>query len=213
MAKIEAFERYWRQYDEWFERNPLAYESELRAIRMVLPGTREGMEIGVGSGRFAAPLEIKVGIEPSAAMSAIARQRGVKVVEGVAEALPFDDASFVFALMVTTICFVDNVELALEEAYRVLRPGGCLIIGLIDKGSPLGMFYQMHKEKSKFYGLATFYSVDEVVSFLKKVGFGDLSFTQTIFHNPADIKELEPVKEGYGEGSFVVIKALKPLRR
>lgn len=213
MEKIEPFERYWQEYDEWFERNQTAYESELRAIRTLLPATRNGVEIGVGSGRFAAPLGIKVGVDPSAAMCAIARQRGIEVAEGVAEALPFGDESFFLALMVTTICFVDDVELALIEAYRVLRPGGCLMIGLIDKGSPLGMFYEAHKDKSKFYGEATFYSVDEIVSFLKKAGFGDFSFVQTIFHDPADIKELEPVKEAYGQGSFAVIKAVKPSRR
>jgi len=91
----------------------------------------------------------------------------------------------------------------------VLRPGGCILIGLIDKESPLGIFYQMHKDKSVFYVAATFYSVDEVVSLLKHAGFGGFRFTQTIFRHPADIKEVEPVKEGYGEGSFVVIKAVK----
>ena len=212
MAKIGPFEQYPQQYEEWFERNRFAYESELRAVRMMLPKTGKGLEIGVGSGRFAAPLGIKLGIEPSRAMGDIARKRGIEVVEGVAEALPFDDASLDFALMVTTICFVDNAELALKETCRVLKPGGCLVIGLIDKESPLGKFYQMRKNKSIFYGQATFFSVGEVVSILKRAGFGAFRFVQTIFHDPANLKDVEPVKEGYGEGSFVVIKAVKQER-
>jgi hypothetical protein len=51
--------------------------------------------------------------------------------------------------------------------------------------------------------------MEEVVFNLKKAGFQDLSFSQTIFHNLDEIKKIEPIKEGYGEGSFVVIKAVK----
>ncbi len=40
----------------------------------------------------------------------IARKRGIKVVEGMTEDLPFEDESFNFVLMVTTICFLDIVE-------------------------------------------------------------------------------------------------------
>ncbi|MBW2332751.1 MAG: hypothetical protein JRF08_04675 [Deltaproteobacteria bacterium] len=61
-----------------------------------------------------------------------------------------------------------------------------------------------------FYKIATFYSVDEVIPYLKKTGFRSLAFTQTIFHTLEEIKELEAIKEGYGEGSFVVVSGMKP---
>ena len=78
-------------------------------------------------------------------MGEIARQRGIEAIAGVAEALPFDDAQFDFALMITTICFLNDIKNAFREAYRVLKPDGCLIIGFIDKDSPLGKLYQRHK--------------------------------------------------------------------
>jgi len=111
--------------------------------------------------------------------------------------------------MITTVCFLDDVETAFGEAYRVLKPDGCLMIGFIDKDNPLGKLYQRRKEDSLFYRVATFYSVNKVILFLKKVGFKNFNFTQTIFHNLAEIRNVEPLKEGYGEGSFVVIKAAK----
>lgn len=209
MPKIEPFERYADRYDAWFDRNRFAYESELRAIRALVPASGEGIEIGAGSARFAAPLGIKVGVEPSGKMGALARDRGLKVVNGVAEALPFAHSTFDFALMVTTICFLDNLEAAFREAARVLKPDGCLVIGFIAKDSPLGTMYQQHKEESVFYRLATFYSVAEVVAHLKSAGFKRFTFTQTIFHALPEIREVEPLKEGYGEGSFVVIRGVK----
>ncbi len=209
MARVEPFEEYASQYEDWFKRNRFAYESELRAIREQLPKTGKGIEIGIGSGRFAAPLGIKIGIEPSRKMRKLAQNRGIETIEGIAERLPFRDSQFEFALMVTTICFVDDIQVSFQEACRVLKPGGCFIIGFIDKESPVGRSYQQHKEHSVFYRIATFYSVDEVVSNLKKVAFRNFNFTQTIFHNLGDIKDIEPIKEGYGEGSFVVIRATK----
>lgn len=69
-------------------------------MRAFLPWSRLGVEIGVGSGRFAVPLDIRVGIDPSPRMLAIAAARGIEVVEGVAEDLPFSRASFDYALVV-----------------------------------------------------------------------------------------------------------------
>jgi len=154
-------------------------------------------------------LGIKLGIEPSSKMMQIALRKGIEVIGGIAENLPFRNSQFDFALMVTTICFLDNVEVAFNEAYRILKPDGCLIIGFIDKDSPVGQLYQQHKDESVFYKIATFYSVDEVVSCLKKAKFHGFDFSQTIFHNLAEMEGIELAREGYGEGSFVVVKAVK----
>jgi len=208
MANTGPFEKHSSRYEHWFDENKYVYESELQAVKEQLPESNNGIEIGIGSGRFAAPLGIRLGIEPSARMREIARQRKIEALDGIAEKLPFDDARFDFALMVTTICFVDDLDEAFSEAKRVLKPGGPLIIGFIDKKSPVGKIYQQHKNESLFYRPATFYSVDEVLSHLQKAGFNHFNFTQTIFHHLADVKTIEPVKKGYGEGSFVVIRAV-----
>ncbi|RJS71077.1 MAG: class I SAM-dependent methyltransferase [Candidatus Syntrophoarchaeum sp. WYZ-LMO15] len=209
MPKVEPFEKYTSKYEDWFERNKFAYESEIRAIKMLLPRGKSSLEIGVGSGRFAGPLGIEIGVEPSRKMGKIAQQRGIKVIYAVAENLPFADSQFDSVLMVTTVCFLDDTKAAFREAYRVLKSGGGLVIGFIDKESPVGRLYRVHKNESVFYREATFYSVKEIASYLKEIGFKDFSFIQTIFNNLSEIKEIEPIKEGYGEGSFVVVRAMK----
>jgi SAM-dependent methyltransferase len=209
MGKIEPFEMFPERYEEWFEINRFVYESELQAIKQLLPERGKGIEVGVGSGRFAAPLGIKLGIEPSAEMRKIALSKGIEVMDGVAESLPFKDTQFDFVLMVTTICFLDDIDAAFKETCRVLKPEGYFIIGFIDKESPIGQFYQKHKDENPFYKIADFYSVTEVTQHLRQSGFESFHFTQTVFHDLSEIKEVEPVKEWYGEGSFVIIRAKK----
>jgi ubiquinone/menaquinone biosynthesis C-methylase UbiE len=111
--------------------------------------------------------------------------------------------------MVTTICFPDSIEAAFEEAHRVLKPGGPLIIGFVDKDIAVGRLYQQQKSKSVFYRVANFYCVNEVSSYLRKAGSKEFHLSQTIFHPLPEIKDIEPSREGYVDGSFVVIKAVK----
>ncbi len=209
MPKTEPFERHRDRYENWFEGHSYAYLSELEAVKRLLPKEGKGAEIGVGTGRFASPLGIKLGVEPSRAMAEIARERGIEVIEDTAEALPFPNESMDYLLMVTTICFVDDPERALREAHRVLKPGGALIIGFVDRNSPIGRHYEEHREESLFYRDARFFSTEELLELLKKVGFREFKMVQTLFHRLNEVKEVEPIKLGYGEGSFVVIKAVK----
>ena len=206
--RIEPFNKYTFQYETWFSRNKNVYHSELNAVRIFLPNG-EGVEVGVGSGRFAAPLGINLGVDPSVEMMKVAKERGVEVVGGIAEALPFRSSLFDFVLMVTTICFLDNVETALEEAFRIIKSNGSMLVGFIDRESPIGRLYQKHKEENMFYRVASFYTVGEVITHLRKAGFSNFSLAQTVFHPLPEITNIEPVKEGCGEGSFILVKAIK----
>jgi ubiquinone/menaquinone biosynthesis C-methylase UbiE len=209
MRNTDTFEKYAQEYDKWFDENKDVYKSEIMALRDLIPREGVGLEVGVGTGRFATPLGIKMGVEPAKAMADMARKRGIDVHEGRAEALPFDDDSFDFVLMMTTICFLEDPLQALEEAKRVLKPEGHIIIGMIDRDSPLGMSYERKKTTSKFYKYANFHSADEVLNWLRSLNFGHIVTRQTIFKSPDEIDALEPFEEGHGKGAFVAISAQK----
>jgi SAM-dependent methyltransferase len=205
--KIEPFVRHHRRYDEWFERHRAAYLSELLAVRALLPWEGRGLEIGVGTGRFAGPLGVKFGIDPAGETLGYALARGVSVARAVAEALPFAETVFDYALVVTTICFVDDARAMLLEIARVLRPGGKLVIGLIDRESALGKDYVAHREENVFYRSATFYSAAEVEALLKETGFSHLVWVQTLSTPLSEIHEIEPISAGSGRAAFLVVRA------
>lgn len=211
MAQTEIFNKHVAEYEEWYENHYEAYQSELNAIKeqlSKLPQNIHGIEVGLGTGRFSEPLGIKEGIEPSLEMGKKALHRGIEVMQGVAERLPYGDLQFDFVLFVT-ICHLDNVKLALKEAYRVLKPNGTLLIGFLDKHGAIAKEYMEKRNRSHFYAKAIFYSVDHLKRLLQEARFKNLEFNQTLFGPLEEIDSVQIPKTGTGEGSFVVVKALK----
>ena len=141
-------------------------------------------------------------------MAKIAIKRGVEIMEGYAEHLPYGDLQFDFVLFVT-ICHLDNLKLALQQAYRVLKHKGVLIIGFLDKNQPIAKAYEDKRHRSIFFKQATFYSVKRVKELLSNAGFKSFEFNQTLFGDIDDIEKVQLPKPDYGEGSFVVVKAIK----
>jgi SAM-dependent methyltransferase len=206
MAGIKTFDTNAAAYDLWFDENQTIYQAELEAVKDLIPSAGTGVEIGVGTARFSAPLGIDIGIEPSPAMAVLARRRGVDVIEGVAEALPLADRTFDFALMVTVVCFLDNIAKAFQEANRILKPQGALIVGFIDRDSEIGRQYSRRKKQGRFYKEATFYSCSELERQLTLAGFADIIYRQTLFPGQSDV---QIVKSGHGKGSFTVVRAIR----
>jgi len=207
--KSTAFDQFAQEYDEWFDVHLYAYQSELEAIRRFIPSRGAGVEVGVGTGRFAAPFGIATGVEPSKSMATIARSRGIEVKQAKAEALPFADGTFDFVLLVNVICFLDAPLHSLKESYRILKPNGHIILAFIDKNTKLGRAYESQKASNKFYKKATFFSGQQVIELLQKAGFIDIQSCQTIFTSPTEMAAPDPIRDSHGQGGFVVLRGLK----
>lgn len=209
MNRDNPFDNYYQEYDQWFSQNEYVYKSELRAVKHMVPGNKIGLEIGVGTGRFAHPLGITTGIDPSQKMLELAGKKDIDVYPGKGEDLPFPDKSFEVVLIITTLCFLDNIEETFQEVKRVLKKDGSFIIGLIDRDSPLGQKYLKYKDENVFYKFAEFHSAREVLHLLEKYNFKNYEVIQTVFGDLAEINKIQDFKKGYGEGGFVVIKVKK----
>lgn len=132
------FDIYYKEYDDWYEKNRFAYLSEIEAIKKVLPKKGKGLEIGVDTGRFASRLGIRYGIDPSAKMLKIAKRRGIKTEVAYGENLLFGNNEFDYILIAITTCFVNNPKKVMAESKRVLKKNGKIIIGIVDKNSFFG---------------------------------------------------------------------------
>ncbi|MBN2798771.1 MAG: class I SAM-dependent methyltransferase [Deltaproteobacteria bacterium] len=211
MPKTEPFDTLTDRYDGWFVRHESVYLAELRAVRALLPEGGRILEVGIGTGRFAVPLGVTEGVDPSAPARAMARERGISVHAGVAEALPFPDGVFDAVLMITTLCFVDDVYLALREARRTLRPGGVLVLSIVDRDGPMGADYVAKARSNPFYKDAAFFGAAELLELLLAAGFCDLRAAQTLFAPPDAVSPEEPVLDGHGAGGFAVLRGTKPI--
>lgn len=194
------------EYDQWFDDHKITFLSELNTIKQFLPAKGKGIEIGVGSGRFAMEVGIKEGVDPSPQMAEIAISRGIDVKIAHAEKLPYDHAIFDFAIMVAVDPFVRDIHKVYEEIYRILKPEGKLIIGTLHKDGAVAKKY-MGMTDSEVYKNAQFHTIVETREQLTKSGFSGFKTFQSLFQiQPMQIETPIP---GHDKGSFVAIEALK----
>ena len=205
---VSYYEKNWQEYDAWYDTHQALYQSEIKALEKAMPSGL-GLEIGVGTGRFASSLSVRFGLDLSFNMLKLARQRNINAVQGLGENLPFKNESFHFVLIVFTIELVDDPPRFLKEAVRVLKKDGTLILGILDRNSLWGEFYEQKAAQGKFYTGFSFLTPEEILEIFKNIDVEFEEAFQTLFQTPPDIKDIEQPKRGFGQGGFIVIKALK----
>lgn len=138
--KSERWQKYWDQHSKSYDRQMGLFDRTLfRDNRDWVCAQAAGdvLEVAVGTGRNLAhyPAAAQLtGVEFSPQMLAIARStaaelgREITLVEGDAQALDFPDASFDTVVCTYGLCCIPDEERAVAEMWRVLRPGGLLVL-------------------------------------------------------------------------------------
>ncbi len=122
---------------EWSQTRAALYGKtfNLDALAALLPPAWTVADLGCGTGQLAAPLARHVrqviGVDHSPEMLEAARrhaQPNLDLREGDLTNLPIDDAACDAALLVLVLTYVDQPRLVLQEARRILKPHGQLIV-------------------------------------------------------------------------------------
>ncbi len=204
---MSVFDKRAKEYDGWYDKNKGIYLSEIEAVKKALKPCGRGLEIGVGTGRFAAPLGIGEGVDISKNMLKKAAARGIKARTAPAEKLPYKSGVFDYAAIITTLCFVRDPLKAVNEAYRVLKKGGRLAVGIVDSESAMGKKYR--ERKKGFYKTTRFFSKKEIKSMMKRAGFSVVYTYRTLYGNVKNIKKPQKPLRGGNKGSFLVAYSVK----
>ena len=136
----EATRAYYDEFSRSYEAHrrpadPYGYHALLDDIEVSLTaqyGTgHDLLECGCGTGllleRFTTFARSAKGLDLSPGMLAVARERGLDVIEGSVTHLPFPDASFDVTCSFKVLAHVPDIGLALAEMARVTRPGGVVL--------------------------------------------------------------------------------------
>jgi ubiquinone/menaquinone biosynthesis C-methylase UbiE len=188
-------------YRRWYE-TPLGrrVDADEKAVVFGLADLKPGeqvLDVGCGdgnyTGRAAERAGSAVGLDRSPEMLHAAEPRlrgvaGLRWVEGDATNLPFDDATFDAILIVTVLCFSGDPQKVVAEAFRVLRPGGRLVLGELGRYSSWAAWRHLRGlAGSRIWRNARFFSLRELRDLLRRAGFSDLSSHAAVYYPPSQL--------------------------
>ena len=230
----QGFDTFANEYDSWFIKNGSVLETEVRLIASCLKNAGKVLSVGCGSGLFEKIIEekygiiVKKGIEPAEAMAEIARKRGMDVIVGTAEETDFGSEEFDTSLFNGCPCYMQDLSLALQNAYKALKIGGKVVVVDVPKESAYGLLYNLALSVGTWqhpllegcsplmpYPIelvkqANWRTTAEKISLIEKAGFVNLEFSQTLVASPCYSHErVEDPCVGYDRGSYVAITAYK----
>jgi len=148
MTATQVFDLWPEKYDQWFE-TPIGrliktYETELVLDMLRSARGERILDAGCGNGVFtreiiAAGAQV-VGLELSFPMLARARKKlsgdPFTPVQGDMNRLPFKDHTFDKSMSITAIDFIQDARTAMDELFRVTRPGGIIVAATLNSLSP-----------------------------------------------------------------------------
>jgi ubiquinone/menaquinone biosynthesis C-methylase UbiE len=221
----EIFDDWPEKYDQWFQ-SPIGrlvkkYEGDL-LLEMLRPGQGERiLDAGCGSGIFTLDVLATgagvIGLELSLPMLLWAERklegRAFHPVRGDMTTLPFGENQFDKAVSVTAIEFIEDGQRAINELFRVTKPGGCVVVATLNSLSPWAARRRKKaKHRNSLFEHAFFRSPEQLKSLSPVAG---VVKTAIHFHKDEDPEEAEKIEKqgqekGLETGAFALVRWEKP---
>lgn len=143
---------YYNDFASWYERERHGgYHAMIDELQTDLIKThcvgKNVLEIGCGTGMILKEIhpiaQLAKGIDISPGMLEQAQARGLDVVEGSATNLPFEDASFDVIYSFKVLAHVEQIQEAMSEVARVLKPGGIAALEFYNPRSIRGLIKRL----------------------------------------------------------------------
>jgi ubiquinone/menaquinone biosynthesis C-methylase UbiE len=111
-----------------------------------------------------------------------------RLIEGQAEILPFEDATFDRVVAIAVLCFVGDADESVAEMARVLKPGGRLIIGELGRWS-LWAAYRFIRGwmGNATWRTVTFLTARELRSLVRAAGLDVVQIRGAIYYPPCSL--------------------------
>ena len=225
MDPKNIFDEWPKKYDQWFE-TPIGklvnkHENTL-ILEMLKPLEGEKiLDAGCGTGIFTDDvLETGAqvtGLELSMPMLLGAKKKRMDdsfyLIQGDMRALPFDENTFDKTFSVTAVEFIEDARGAINELFRVTRPGGCIVVATLNRLSPwASRRANAAKKGHPIFKHVFFRSPEDMLALVSSAG---VFKTAVHFQKDDDPEEAEATEcacqnKGLLTGAFLVVRWIKP---
>ena len=220
------FDEWPERYNQWFETpiGKLVKETEGKLVYDMLnpkPGEKI-LDAGCGTGIFTldylnAGAEI-TGLDISRPMLMYAVKNITSSHFSKVQAdmlfLPFKDNSFDKAISITALEFIEDARSAIDELFRVTRPGGCVVVATLNSLSPWAERRKADAQKGEdsIFENAFFRSPHDLLALSPFKGTAKTVIHFNINDDPARAKEIEQQgqSQGLDTGAFAAVCWEKP---
>lgn len=226
MTSKQLFDDWAQRYEQWFKTpvGKLVKDFESGIIDDLLkPQTGEKiLDAGCGTGIFtlaflAAGAEV-VGLEISDPMLRLTVQKSAgypcRAVQGDMLFLPFKSHTFDKAVSITALEFIKNAQKAVDELFRVTKPGGTVVVATLNSLSPWAERRKAKTRHRQKHVLANahYRSPSELLSCAPYAGVVKTAIHFDKYDSPvaAVTKENHGRLKGLDTGAFVAVCWKKP---
>lgn len=173
-----VFNHFYQDYDSWYDTpvgkffDEVEYEA-LQQLIEIYPGAKV-LEVGCGTGLYSLKITwlgahlTGIDIAPNMLDQAKAKFQANHLEADFqimnARSLSFADNSFDRVFSMAAFEFIEDIQAAYNEMYRVTKPGGIIVIGTIQKGSAWQELYTSEIFKDSAFAYANFKTAEYLIA-------------------------------------------------